>query len=116
MEGEKWIYLERNTCYRQCWPSQAVSVASERGMVSFYELGNSIGDFPSASVVKKPPANAGDSASVPGLGRSPGERSGNPLQCSCLRSSRDRGTWWAIDHEVAKVEHNLAFKQQEQIS
>ena len=93
MEGKKRIYLERNTCYRQCGPSQGVSMASECGMVSFYELGNFIGDFPGASVVKKPPANAGDPASVPGLGRSPGERSGNPLQRSCLRSSRDRGTW-----------------------
>ena len=47
-------------------------------------------------------ANAGDSGSVPGLGRSPGEGNGNPLQCSCLGSPMDRGAWWATVHRVAK--------------
>ena len=37
------------------------------------------------------PANAGDMYSSPGLGRSPGEGKGNPLQCSCLGISMDRG-------------------------
>ena len=44
--------------------------------------------------VKNPPANAGDirdAGSIPGLGRSPGERHGNPLQCSCLENPIDRG-------------------------
>ena len=36
--------------------------------------------FPGGSVVKNPPANAGDMGSIPGLGRSPGEGNGNPLQ------------------------------------
>ena len=35
-------------------------------------------------MVKNPPANAGDVGSIPGLGRSPGEDNGNPLQYSCL--------------------------------
>ena len=35
-------------------------------------------------VVKNPPANAGDLGLIPGLGRSPGEGHGNPLQYSCL--------------------------------
>jgi len=39
--------------------------------------------FPGSSVVKNPPANAGDAGSVLGLGRSPGEGNGNPLQYSC---------------------------------
>ena len=43
-----------------------------------------------AQVVKNPPANAGDACSVPGLGRSPGEGTGNSLQCSCLRKPMDR--------------------------
>ena len=37
-----------------------------------------------------------------GMGRSPGERNGSPLQYSCLENSRDRGTWWATVHGVAK--------------
>ena len=55
-------------------------------------------DFPGDSVVKKPPANTGDSrdmGSIPGSGRSPGAGNGNPLQYSCLASPTDRGAWWA---------------------
>ena len=40
--------------------------------------------FPGGSVVKNPPANAGDMGSIPESGRSPGAGNGNPLQCSCL--------------------------------
>ena len=42
-----------------------------------------------------------NSSSIPGLGRSPGGESGNPLQYSCLENSMDRGAWWAIVHGVA---------------
>ena len=51
-------------------------------------------DFPGGSVVKNPPANAGDTGgrgSVPGSGRSSGEGNDNPLQYSCLGNSMDRG-------------------------
>ena len=47
--------------------------------------------FPGGSVVKNPPANAGDAGSVPGLGRSPGEGNGNPLQYYCLENPMDGG-------------------------
>ena len=40
--------------------------------------------------------------SVPGLGRSPGEGNGNPLQYTCLESPMDGGAWWATAHGVAK--------------
>ena len=46
--------------------------------------------FPGGSVVKNLPANAGVAGSVPGLGRSPGEGNGNPLQYSCLENPMDR--------------------------
>ena len=49
--------------------------------------------FPHGSVVKKLPANAGDSGLIPGSGRSPGGGNGNPLQYSHLGNPRDRGTW-----------------------
>ena len=60
---------------------------------------------PLALVIKNPPANARDSrdvGSLPGLGRSPGEGHGDPLQYSCLENPMDRGAWWAIAHGVAK--------------
>ena len=49
--------------------------------------------FPGDLVVKNPPANARDTGSIPGLGRSPGEGNGNPLQCSYLGNPMDRGAW-----------------------
>ena len=55
-------------------------------------------------MVKNPRADAGDSGSVPGLGRSPGEGSGNPLQDSCLGSPMDRGVWWATVQESDTTE------------
>ena len=51
--------------------------------------------FPSGSVMKNLPANVGDAGSIPGSGRSPGGRYGNPLQYSCPENSMDRGAWWA---------------------
>ena len=47
--------------------------------------------FPGGSVVKAPPANAGNMGLIPGSARSPGEGNGNPLQYSCLENPVDRG-------------------------
>ena len=44
----------------------------------------------------------GDTGSIPGSGRSPGERNGNPFQYSCLENSMDRDAWLAIVQSVAK--------------
>ena len=57
--------------------------------------------LPGSSVVKKLPANAGDVGLIPGSGRSPGERSGNPLQYSCLENLMDKEAWWVTVHRVA---------------
>ena len=48
-------------------------------------------DFPGGSDGKVSACNEGDLGSIPGLGRSPGEGNGNPLQYSCLENSMDRG-------------------------
>ena len=56
-------------------------------------------------MVKNLPANAGnvrDKGSNPGLGRSPGEGNGNPLQYSGLENPMDRGAWWTTVHEMTK--------------
>jgi len=57
-------------------------------------------------VVKNLPANAGDTGdtgSIPGLGRSPGEGHGNPLQYSYLENPMDRGAWWATVHAKSQT-------------
>ena len=58
--------------------------------------------FPGGSDEKASACNAGDLGSIPGLGRSPGEGNGTPLQYSCLENPVGRGAWWATVHRVAK--------------
>jgi len=58
-----------------------------------------------APVVKNMSANAGDERDtglIPGLGRTPREGDGNPLQYSCLENPEDRGAWWAPVDRAAK--------------
>ena len=69
--------------------------------------------FPAGSGGKKFTCNSGDClqvdlGSIPGSGRSPGEGTGNLLQCSCLGNSMHKGAWWATVHGVARVRHDLA--------
>ena len=49
-----------------------------------------------------------DPGSIPGLGRSPGEGNGNPLQYSCLENPMDEGTWQTTVHGVAKSQTRLS--------
>ena len=71
------------------------------GFPSFY-MG-----FPGGSDSKESACNARDLDSIPGLGRSPGDGSGYPLQYSGLENSKDRGAWWAIQSMVLqRVRHD----------
>ena len=63
--------------------------------------------FPGSTMVKNPPANAGDTGLIPGSERSVGGGHGNPLQYSCLENSMDRDVCQATVHQVAK-ESNTA--------
>ena len=65
-------------------------------------------------MVKNPHARTGDSSSIPGLGRSPGEGSGNPFQYSCLGNPMDGGAWQAgySPWGWKQAGHDLAAKQQ----
>ena len=58
--------------------------------------------FSGGSDVKESACHAGDPGLIPGLGRSHGGGTGNPLQYSCLENSMDRGDWWATVHGVAE--------------
>ena len=66
---------------------------------------------PMTQQVNNLPANAGDtgdSGSIPGLGRSPGEGNGNLVQYSCLENPMDKGAWWVILHSFAKSQTPLS--------
>ena len=80
-----------------------------RQPASFYSQG-----FPGGSVVKNPPAGAGDArdvGSIPGLRRYPGGGNENPLQCSRQGNPVDRGAWLAAIHGAAKTWTQLSTAQ-----
>ena len=64
--------------------------------------------FPSGSVVKNQAANTGDTGSIPGSERYPGEENSSPLQHSCLGNPVDRRAWLAIVHGVSNSRTQLS--------
>ena len=68
----------------------------------FNTLSSFVMGFPGGSEAEASACNAGDLGSIPGLGRSPGEGNGSPLQYSCLENPMDGEDWWAMVHGVAK--------------
>ena len=66
------------------------------------------GSLPCASVIKNLLAKAGETCSIPGVGRYPRRSNGNLLQCSCLENPMDRGGWWALSmgpKELGRTEY-----------
>ena len=61
-----------------------------------------------AQTVKASAYHVGGQGSIPGLGRSPGEGNGTPLQYSCLENPMDGGVWWATVHRVTKSQTRLS--------
>ena len=64
--------------------------------------------LPCSSDGKESLCNTGDPGSIPGLGRSPGEGNGNPLQYFYLENPMDRGAWWARVHGLAESPTRLS--------
>ena len=67
-------------------------------------------DFPDSSVSKESACNAGDLGLIPGLGRSPGEGNGNPLQYSCWRIPWTEEPGGLQSTGLQRVGHDLATK------
>ena len=72
-------------------------------MITFLNMG-----LPGGSDGKESTCDAGDPGSIPGLGGSPGESNGYPLQYSCLENPMDRRAWQATVHGVAKSRTQLS--------
>ena len=79
-----------------CWKT-VQKVEDQKFGIAHIELG-----LPRWLSGKEPACQAGDMGLIPGLGKSPGEGNGNPLQYSCLGNLIDKGAWWAIVHGIAK--------------
>ena len=80
-------------------PSPSPNLSTE---IDFYNHPIWSCGFPDGSMVKNPSANTGNVGLIPGLGRSPGEGNGNPLQYSCWGNLMDRGAWQAAVHGVTE--------------
>ena len=78
------------------------TVKGYNSLIPLFSVSSTGDKFPGDSDGKASACNAGDQGSIPGLGRSPGEGNGNPLQYSCLENPMDGGAWWAVVHGVAK--------------
>ena len=89
---DSWGHKESDTTERLNWTE-----------LNLYPWG-----FPGGSMVKYLPASAGDVGLIPGLGRSPGEGNGNPLQYSCLGNPMDREAWQATVLGVAESRTRLS--------
>ena len=86
---------------------QFIKICHEESKKGSYKPGENIHStyilgLPSGSGGKESACNTTDLGSIPGLGRSPGEENGNPLQYSCLENPMDRGAWTTTVHEVTK--------------
>ena len=95
---------KRNFCVEE----QSRNLVCSQSTCTFQDGSSVIWGFPDGSAVKNP-AGAGDEGSNPGLGRSPGEANGNPLQYSRLGNPMDRGAWRAIVQEVTKSRTQLSM-------
>ena len=102
------LHLPRNKCLLISWTQSLSAVILEPKKIKFVTtsiFSPPICQFPNGSTGKESACRAGnaeDSGSIPGSGRSPGGRIGNPLQYSCLENCMDREAWHAAVHEVTK--------------
>ena len=92
------------TASRLCWEKYREEKVSQQPVYTKPIYCSFCGKLDS-SEVKNPPTNEGDSGSIPGSGRSPGEGNGNSLQYSCLKNPTGRGTQWPTIHGGHKEEN-----------
>ena len=94
---------------RGAWQATVHGVPKSQTQLSDFTLNfHILMGFPGGSEVKASACNAGDLSSITGLGRSPGEGNGNPLQYSCLKNPMDGGAWWATVHRITKNRTRLS--------
>ena len=93
--AEPWMD-ELNNLYSSTQPKFTCNTVRSSESTTIAHLGILFAWSRTGSMVKHPPANAGDLGSIPGSRRFSGKGNGHPLQCSCLGNPMDRGAWWAI--------------------
>ena len=99
----QWCAKHCTNCFVNLSLSHSLTVCI---YIYMYIFNRCVG-FLGGSAVNNPCACVGDTGSVPGSRRSPGEGNGNPLQYSCLENSIDRGAWWTTVHGSWKIQTQL---------
>ena len=107
LKGKVWFsswdevqeFLTRSQGARPCWFR---NIKYRNHPVIEVHFGLAFWTLPGGSDCKESACNAGYWSSVPGLGRSPGEGNGYPLQYICLENSMDRRAWRVTVHGVTK--------------
>ena len=94
------------------WMCTKMTVDITVSLICYYSLVPTMCQigFPRSSVGKESACSAEDPGSVPGLGRSPGEGTDNPLQYSCLENPMDRGAWQVMVCGITRVRQDLMTK------
>ena len=100
------VLLLCGCCHREATRCLGGTESLEGLLLTFGWLQLPSGGFPGGSVVKSSPASGGDTASIPGSGRSPGGRNGNPLQHPCLENRMDRGACGLQSMGSQRVRHD----------
>ena len=91
---------------RGAWQAIVHGVSKSQMQLSTYTFTPILALFPGGLEGKPSACNAGDLGSIPGLGRSPGEGNGNPLQYSCLKNPMDGGAWGLQSTGLQRVGHD----------
>ena len=110
-EMEWWVlspyYLRQETCLVFFYILNiGAHVTYSLSLTAVQKFQSKIFGVPGGSDGKESTCNVGDQGSITGLGRSPGEMNGYPLQYSCLENSMDRWAWWAPGHGIQRVRHD----------
>ena len=122
-----WVWVDSGSCWWTGKPGMLQSMGSQRVRHNWATELNWIllkwpyypkqstdltQSLPGDSKVKNPPANAGDTGSIPGSGRCPRGGNGNLLQYSSLKNPMNRGAWRATVHTAAKSQIRLSYQIQ----
>ena len=94
------FHLAKRGLFSLMW--EVISLYNANRTSKLYLFSQRPSHFPGGSDGKESTWNTGDLGLIPGLGRSPGEGKGYPLQYSCLDNSMGRGAWWGAVYRVAK--------------
>ena len=116
--GTYFIYISEFVFEKFCWRNCCLQALKQDFFFFFYRIcesasylsrdSNLLEYIPGGLDGKVSVYNAGEPSSILGLGRSPGEGNGNPLQYYCLENSMGKGAWQATVPGVVKSRTQLS--------